>query len=236
MASINRRNIVIVGKAGTGKATIANQISGAITFDVLDRRLMSRSAREIVSKRLSVDGCEIKLSIIDTAGLNGFPNKTNLQILEDIRQQSSEGGINLILFVVSHSDGFTQEDRQPTEFIISHLHESMSTISALVVTKCENQNDQKRAAIIKDYKDNAQSITNFMGKGILTFGFPKPEDIDDEFKPIIDQRVQQDKQKLHDLVYSSDQFQQLQFARVQYIKSQVVDFAERRLGWQCIIL
>ena len=67
--SQQRRNIIVLGKTGAGKSTVANQILGTNHFEVsTSTQSVTRRVRN-GEARLTVDGVDYNIKIIDTVGL-----------------------------------------------------------------------------------------------------------------------------------------------------------------------
>ena len=204
-----RRNIVVLGKTGAGKSTVANQILGTDIFEVstsiqsVTRRIKNGEAK------LTVDDVDYNIKIIDTVGLFDTGAITNNEIIRVIKthfQQQVPEGVNLVLFVFKEGR-FTKEEKETFDYIIAKFSKEISDISALVITNCELKSETAREKIIAEFRENVTTkpIAEFVKKGIFTVGFPNIEEIDDEdFKPKIQERIKKDKEVLQTFVRSCE--------------------------------
>ena len=202
-----RRNIVVLGKTGAGKSTVANQILGKKHFKVststqsVTRRIKNGEAR------ITVDDIDYNIKIIDTVGLFDTGSITNKQVIQLIKshfQEKVPEGVNLVLFVFKEGR-FTDEEKLAFEYVIAKFSKEISDISALVITNCELKCEKARERIIDEFKRNPKTkpFAEFAKKGIYTFGYPNIEEIDDEeLRPIIQERIEKDREELQSFVRS----------------------------------
>lgn len=199
-ANIPKHNIVILGRTGAGKATVANSILGAKVFEVLTSlESVTREARHTFKRHTDTDrSINYGIKLIDTSStFNTHDSKT---LIDHCRLEMSEG-INLIIFVFKQGR-FTNEESKAFNAFVNLGTEEHSKISVLVVTGCENQNDAARKSMVDDIKSDpgTSDIAAFMKKGILPVGFPNLSEIDDDFKPVIQRKIEKDTANLRQLV------------------------------------
>ena len=204
-----KRNVLIVGKTGAGKSTIANIIIGKDEFKV--QHSVSSVTRKTKHAKVSIatEDCQYNIKIIDTVGLFDTGIKTNQATIDEIKQYFRDyipEGISLILFVFKEGR-FTPEERATFDFIIKNFDRDISDISALIVTNCDHKSERARKEYIDDIKSNdvTKSIADFVTKGIYAVGFPKLEDIDEEWRPMYEKKIDKDKKQLQDLVHGSSE-------------------------------
>lgn len=144
---INERCVVILGKCGAGKSTVANMIVGydpmaeKSPFKVSEEVLapVSRTVDSYKSCYSPDDRVHYNITVIDTVGLFDIKAKGNDMILEKIEEFFKKHhilAVNLILFVLKEGR-FTPEEKEVFSFIRSRLSEEICPISALVVTGFE---------------------------------------------------------------------------------------------------
>ena len=217
---LRERNIVVVGRAGTGKSTVANVILTDIR-GLNDKKIFtvkSSATRTSVTNAM----CSIltafphgfsesgyRLKVIDTVGLfDTDSTKTNKQIVSDLRDyfiKNIENGVNLVLFVMK-KDRFTAEEEEVFSFLMQHFSEEIGEISALLITHCELTKESERKEYIEGFKKSQRGgrVARFMGKGIYAVGFPDFTTIDEDFIPACKKKAQKDIDVVRGLVYSSD--------------------------------
>lgn len=203
-----RRNIIVLGKTGAGKSTVANTILGQEVFPVSTSvQSVTRRIRRGEAK-FTAHNVEYNVKLIDTVGLFDTGAVTNTTTIEEIKtffREKVTEGVHLVLFVFKEGR-FTPEERDTFDFIIKKFSREISEISALVITNCELKSEKARQAIESEFRDvpTTKHIADFVKQGIYVVGFPKIEDIEEEFRPMMEQKVEADKNKLKMLVQSCD--------------------------------
>ena len=164
----NERNVVVLGKVGSGKKTLVNHILGA---DVFPRG----SAVGGSDVRFHWTGEQWKgdmlyrILIIDTEGIQTvFSNP--LPTMKKFFQQ-----INLIIFVIANGR-YTDESHSSLVKAVNSLHQRAKQVTALVITHCEDLADVERKAIVDEFIHDARTyqVRAFIGNGTYTVGFPNP--------------------------------------------------------------
>ena len=206
-------NVVLVGKSGCGKSTVANHIMSANVFPVRDNH---NGAEDVPKKTqhshktqhstctLNCEGISHQLLIIDTAGLSDCDIKqANIKSIMDDTKKCIETnafqGLNLVLFVTK-LECFNEEEAKIMDFIIDNLQDkAASEHSALIITNCENKSKNDREEVVKQFResDETKKYATFMKKGIYTVGFSKEE---------VSVSVKQDKEMLRDLVANASSY------------------------------
>ena len=193
------RNILILGKAGVGKSTIANQIIGSQIFKISTPvgSVTRQIGSNIVTGQAGTNGTMYNIKLIDTAGQS---NHFSIEHIDDMKL-FLEAGIHLVIFV-SKNARFTNEDSEAFKYILEMFGESIANNSALVVTCCEGLHEIAREALVKELyeNENTKDITCAMKKGVLTVGFPIIDAVKPQLQPIYQESAKKDEQKLRLLV------------------------------------
>ena len=127
------RNVVVVGKTGAGKSTVANKLVGDDVFKVsagLDVATQTISHCEVTIRH---GGKMYHVKVVDTVGLfdRSLRNKDTIAELKKYFKDIFPGGINLVLFV-SSKGRFADEEQEYLETIVHIFRKDVSEISALV--------------------------------------------------------------------------------------------------------
>ena len=201
------RNIVIVGKVGVGKSTVANAI-----FSSAPRQLfavgssigsVTRSPRENISQKYRIDGYNYTITVVDTVGLG---NKK--QIIERLVQSFKENHrIHLLIFVIKF-DRLTDEEVDSVNKILIHLkkHCSVATLrnmTALVITHCETIEEQQREEIGKQYCKSGsklETLAQLTKRKTCLVGLPEMSTVSTKLRALIQEERDEDVKKLQELV------------------------------------
>ena len=200
------RNIILFGKTGSGKATIANRILGSPVFRVTTSvGGITRSVGECTGRKKVRSGTSditYTIKLVDTVEESSTKLRTQ-HISTEMQSfaESVRGGIHLVLFVFKYGR-LTKEDKNAFDFIIKNYQQCISNISALVVTCCEGLDDTARKQAVTEFRTEGStiSIAEAMKKGILTVGFPNPTTLGEKLKPIYEDSMKTDAEALKDLV------------------------------------
>ena len=198
------RNIIVVGKTGAGKSTVANKIIGDDVFKVSDslRAVTKRQTHTMVD--LEYVDVTYKIKMVDTVGLfdTGESKITNDAIVDKLRTyliDKCPDGINLVLFVFKKGR-FTDEERQTFDIIIKEFKREVSEFSALVITHCAMGTKARQEYLDLFTKDSStRNISSFVKKGIYPVDFP-PLDGDEDEEP--SKRTLDDVESLRQLIFS----------------------------------
>jgi GTPase Era involved in 16S rRNA processing len=207
------RNVVVVGKSGSGKSTVANRIVGSDVFKVADSLDAATRRQTHTQVGMHFGNVEYRMKVVDTVGLfdTGEGNRGNQAIMDEFKRYFTEKfpeGINLVLFIFKKGR-FTPEERDTFDFIIREFREAVSEMSALVITHCDNMGPKKRAKYIEEFrtKPTTADIANFMEKGIYAVNFPDLSCLDSEDEEdgmlTLSKRIETDVQKLRELIFDS---------------------------------
>lgn len=208
MAAQQKRNIIILGRTGTGKKTIANKILG-------DERLQVDSAMTSVTREVRPMKAEEKvddtihyiIKIVDTLG--PYSKKIDKAwILKEISEHciGARDEVHLILFTFRYG---VYEQREIDIFTaICELYpDEIPKISALVITGCESLDEEGRNSLCHELctETITKQIVQLMKKGIVPVGFPNLKDIKPAFKEEYEKIVASDANKLKDLVTNASE-------------------------------
>ena len=202
------RNVVVVGKTGSGKSTVANQILGATSsdgFKVLANPSSVTIDPDKRSSTLSHQGISYTINVIDTVGL--FDNRylTNMEVMKKtkdaVRKFLGNAGIHLIVFVMKEGR-FTQEEEETFKYVHNNFSMDIDPLSLVVITNCESKIKED---IISGYKSNEKTkeVLNHAKKGVIAVGFPKLEDVNVKLRQAYKEMAEEDAVELRKIVLQS---------------------------------
>ena len=178
---VEYRGVMVVGKTGAGKSTLANAI---VRSD--DRFTVSSSFSSCTSEcehcyvEVTEENASYRMKVLDTVGLFDTGPTTNTETIVALKtyvQDHFKEGMTLIIFVLQEGR-FTPEEKNSFNFILSRCGEDFSSMSALVITNCDNKDEKGRSDVIQEFKSSplTKPIAEFMKAGIYTVGLlPKWE-------------------------------------------------------------
>ena len=197
----NERNVLILGKVGSGKRTLGNYIVGGDThlFQVEHRQLGTGNVKAHYGERTR-EGTHYRIQIIDTESSQTRFNDPRQHINKEELQN-----IHLIIFAIPNGL-YTDESHTSLQHAIDTLSQRAKLISALVFTRCEEMETSERKSIVDKFRDNPVSskVVAFMEKGIHVLGFPDTSIMPPKVKPILQQRINNDEEAIRKLVESCD--------------------------------
>lgn len=172
------RNVVVVGKTGSGKSSVCNEILGSGEGFTVSSSFKS-CTKSVSFKETSIrtrGGTSYNVTVFDTVGLFDTGKLKDKKIMDEVQeyaQKYAPTGIHLVLFVMSKSR-FTREEKQAFDYISSRLGRQMHAVSALVITHCDEDDDEEREEIIESFKKEnlTNSMARSMHRGIYCVGFP----------------------------------------------------------------
>ena len=198
------RNIVILGKTGAGKATIANVIVDHRMFTISTSvEGITRSAKDSTASYES-DDFTYNIKLIDTAGVKDTKFRRQHLLHEIISFLITKDCIHLIIFVFKNSR-FTKEDSEAFGYIADVFEPVIKDISLLVITCCEVLSKDARNGLVVNFetKQSTNKIADVMkNKGIEPVGFPILETVTAPLIPVYEQSVKEDSEKLRNIVKS----------------------------------
>ena len=208
MAAQQKRNIIILGRTGTGKKTIANKILG-------DERLQVDSAMTSVTREVRAMKAEEKvddtihyiIKIVDTLG--PYSKKIDKAwIFKEISEHCTGAcdEIHLILFTFRYGV-YEQREIDIVTAICELYPDEIPKISALVITGCESLDEEGRNSLCHELSTETitKQIVQLMKKGIVPVGFPNLKDIKPAFKEEYEKVIASDGNKLKDLVFKASE-------------------------------
>ena len=169
-----KRNILVVGRTGAGKSSVANAVLG------IGEEFKMSSAPSSATSEPSFRVCEFDernvrycFTVIDTIGLFDTGKIANKKIMKKTKEAVKRfvDGLHLIIFVVKEGR-FTEDEKATFDLVQKHFADDVDPISAIVITGCEGKDDKSK--IIKLYKEDTatKKIVKHMEKGIYPVGFP----------------------------------------------------------------
>jgi len=205
--ALEKRNVVVVGKTGAGKSTVANKILGLEKFAV-------KNVAPSVTLKVEAHCCDLddesspsryNLKVIDTVGLfdTNVKNDAAIKKMKNFFQNECPEGVNLVLFVC-RKGRFTEEERRTFDYIMKHLRKQISDFSALVFTHCDGQSDSANQEFLISFEKEASDIVSFMKKGICMVGFPHLSNLRPQMKEVIQEEMKEQTQRLLKIVMKAD--------------------------------
>ena len=202
------RNVVVLGKTGAGKSTIANKISGIGEFQVKNVAGSVTDYVEAVSSIVVDEDSKIKycFKVIDTIGVFDTRHQNDHAMAEIKRffQKEVPEGVHLVLFVF-RKGRFTEEEKRTFDFITENFHKQISGFSALVITACENDNEDARKVFVESFRSEAPAFARFMKKGIYTVGFPDLSSMKTAVREALEADMREEVKELQKIVMNADQ-------------------------------
>ncbi len=201
------RNILIIGKTGAGKASIANAILGSnVLYVGTAIESSTRECNDIITVKSHKAGSyNYKVALVDTVGV-----RDDRQQYQQIRRRIIEAlnsfeSLSMIILVFK-LERFSPQERESFQKAISILKSRLvndaSSITALVVTCCEQKNDQAREEVRRELEMDVTAfakVVRFAQKGTFLVGLPKLSELPPELKQFMEQRVTRDEQQLQEL-------------------------------------
>ena len=208
MEAPQKRNIVILGRTGTGKKTIANKILGEERFQV-DSAMTSvtREHRKLMPEEKKDEDFHYSIKILDTLG--PYSSMIDKQIIvREINEYCTKfpEGINLILFTFRY--GVYERGEIEIFNAIRELYkDEIPEVSALVITGCESLNQEGRNSLIKELSTETATagMAKSMRKGIYAVGFPNLNNIKPVLREEYEQGISSDASVLKELVFGCRQ-------------------------------
>ena len=198
------RNVVVFGRSGSGKSTVANQILGVASsdgFKVLANPSSTTIYPEKRSSTLSHEGISYTINVINTGGLFDNRSLTMKKTKDAVRKLLGNAGIHLIVFVIKEGR-FTQEEEAAFRYVHDNFSMDIDPLSLVVITNCESKIKED---IISGYKSNEKTkeVLNHAKKGVIAVGFPKLEYFSEPLRQFYKERAEEDAVELRKIVLQS---------------------------------
>ena len=202
----SRRNVVVVGKTGSGKSSVANYL---ISPDGSEFKV-SASFKSVTQKVSHADTVleygrnTYSVTVFDTVGLFDTGMLSNKKIMDEVQEYAHKhapDGVNLVLFVMKKGR-FSPEEKEAFEYISKRLGENISAVSAMVLTHCDNEDEEARQSLINDFRTGVMTkqMASCMKKGIYTVGFPDKSKMKPRMKALMEEDIEADRKVLLKLI------------------------------------
>ncbi|RGB33871.1 AIG1 family-domain-containing protein [Rhizophagus diaphanus] len=215
--------ILLIGKTGAGKSTLANMLIGEKKFKTSDD---SDSITQICQSTLiNLNGKEYNL--VDTPGI--FDTKRpNDQILNEIARSivQCSHGLMAILFVMA-AGRYTEEQRVTTDTILKFLGQEESCRHIIVVfTKCRKKQTKDRHLMEEGFNADLKSFLDKVGNRWVIS--PDPDMFDEQDDPVLERHINDLKTYIGVMPkpYTTELFEEVRIARekeLQLIESNATD-------------
>ena len=211
MSADLKRNVLVVGKTGCGKSTIANKV---LCLDDDQRAFDVQPSYEAVTRRIENQISRIRMgsttydiNMIDTIGFSDTRKsgaKSDDMIMKEIKKEMQDRapeGLNLLIFVFKHGR-FTNEERVVFDKIQKNFSHLINHISLLLITNCDTMGKEAREKVIADFRSDplTKDFAKMMLKGIYTVGFPDITKMNPMFKQIMLQSMRDDISPVHKII------------------------------------
>ena len=190
---VRNRCVLLLGRSGAGKSTVVNHLVGhdPLSPDKPPFRVsnvLGSATREVTHKTVEFmwENDLYRVTVVDTLGVfdTKFGDRPNDIIFEKIEEYIEETKlrIDLILFVFKRNR-FTAEEKEVFSFFMTKFRKKrgipgcpkeISSISALVITACEELTTTEREECVQEFEvyPYTREIADQMGMGIYPVGFP----------------------------------------------------------------
>ena len=216
---INDRFVVVVGKTGAGKSTVANKIletqNSENPFKVTDTVLESITQKVSAKKSLLKTKGDVYYSVqvVDTIGLfdtralvSAKSNDDTMKEIESFfRERMPISGVNLIVFVFKQGR-WTNEEKETFDLFTRYFVDTeVSSVSALVITGCDGYTDEEKEKLCREFEEKQPEIYRFMKKGVFAVSFQDLSKLIPGIQEIHKEQQKADQEKLRKLVYSCEE-------------------------------
>lgn len=185
------RAVIVLGKTGCGKSTLANKIVCDDPFLVARSFSKCTASTQHVEGTIQVDGKSYTINMIDTIGFcdtgtDDSGPRSDSDIMKEVKRQlqwRAPNGLSLIIFVLRYGR-FTQEEYLVFKKITKHFRDMIKKFSLLVITGCDGLNETARDKIVAEFRSNPKSkpFADIMEKGIYCVGLPDIDGLQENMK------------------------------------------------------
>ena len=145
-----------------------------------------------------------EVTVIDTHEIwDRQRSKLTTTSLKEYFQIYFPANVNLILFIDRRDRFFGDERKSFFDCVMQHVHSpATSDISALVITHCDDLDDEARKATVDRLKKSQYShyVADFLKKGIYTVGYRDVTDKDPEVRKCYEDLMKRDTDCLRQLI------------------------------------
>lgn len=194
------RNILIIGKTGAGKASIANAIVDRQLFDI--GVPMKRCCNRKQNKDIK-DESNLKIALVN---ISSTQDDQHLQLQESISKAFTKlKPLSLILFVLK-CEPFDEQLWANYVKATSYLGQNASTITAVCVTWCDLMNDDAKTKVQKNLDHELQAclpsvnLITFAQKGIHMVSLPQLNDIPTDMRSFVEEKKKISTKNLQNLL------------------------------------
>ena len=201
----DKRNILLLGPVGAGKATIVHKLTGTTRFEIT-------KGMDDLSRVPAVRNCEGTIGpvfynfiLVDTSSAY---SKGSTTFAENFKRAAriAVDGFNLILVVLRKGLCTAENLNIIIELLQSNFNPSFCDICAIVHTGCEKLKDGNKEKFLKEFQsgDIGLKLSSLAKKGKYCVGFPDINE-EPEFQELYIKRSENDKTMLEKLIAESDQ-------------------------------
>ena len=207
---IEERNVIVMGKVGTGKSTVINNIVGKEIFEA--RFSYSRVTREIgqIAGKLELEEAAYMTNFIDTIGLaddagtvslssDNFRNPDIMVKINDAIKCRFKNGVSLVI-VVLNMQSYTKDDKDMFKALQNNFKPLFWKLAVLVFTHCDGMDEnavKKRIECFREDEETKDIAAKFEDR-IITVGFPPIKAMKADLKESYKTDIKRDVAKLHE--------------------------------------